>query len=102
MTLANSIWFIYFVRCASDEIYTGIATDVARRFAEHQANGPRTARFLRGRGPLTLVTYAPAGSRSAALRLESRVKRLPRARKLAMLASEATLQRELAVLVAAP
>ncbi|MEO0425719.1 MAG: GIY-YIG nuclease family protein, partial [Pseudomonadota bacterium] len=36
---ADRPWFIYFVRCASGEIYTGVATDVARRFAEHEANG---------------------------------------------------------------
>ncbi|MEO0972061.1 MAG: GIY-YIG nuclease family protein [Pseudomonadota bacterium] len=91
----DSSWFIYFVRCAGGEIYTGIATDVTRRFAEHEANGTRTVRFLRGRGPLTLVAHAPAGSRSDALRLERRVKGLPRARKLAMLVDEATLRQAL-------
>ncbi|MEO0425583.1 MAG: GIY-YIG nuclease family protein [Pseudomonadota bacterium] len=96
--MADNAWFIYFVRCASGEIYTGVATDVARRFAEHEANGARTARYLRGRGPLTLVAHAPVGSRSQALRLEWQVKRLPRARKLAMLASDASLERALAAL----
>ncbi len=94
--MTDSPWFIYFVRCASGEIYTGIATDVARRFAEHEANGSRTARYLRGRGPLTLMAHAPAGSRSEALRLERRVKRLTRECKLAMLANEGTLRRALA------
>jgi putative endonuclease len=94
----SSTWFIYFVRCASGEIYTGIATDVARRFSEHEANGPRTARYLRGRGPLTLIAHAPAGSRSEALRLERRVKRLSRERKVAMLVSDTTLRQALGAL----
>ena len=32
-------WFLYLVRTASGALYTGIATDVERRFAEHQAEG---------------------------------------------------------------
>ena len=75
-------WFIYFVRCRDGEVYTGVATDVARRFAEHEAGGARAARFLRGRRPLTLLASAAVGSRSRALRLEARVKKLPRQRKL--------------------
>lgn len=88
-------WSLYFVRCRRGEIYTGIATDVARRFAEHQAGGSKSARFLRGRGPLTLVTSVQVGSRSNALRLEARVKKLPRRCKLAMLADDSELRRTL-------
>ena len=77
-------WFIYIIRCADGSRYTGITTDVSRRFAEHARSGPRAARYLRGRGPLTLVFWAPAGSRSAALSLERRIKSLPRKHKLAL------------------
>ncbi len=78
-------WFIYFVRCRDGALYTGIATDVDRRFAEHEAGGARAARFLRGRAPLTLLASAAVGTRSRALRLEARVKKLSRPRKLDML-----------------
>ena len=54
-------WFIYIIRCADGSLYTGITTDVSRRFAEHARSGPRAARYLRGRGPLTLVFWAPRG-----------------------------------------
>ncbi len=90
--VAEPTWSIYFIRCAGGEIYTGIATDVARRFAEHAADGRRTARYLRGRGPLKLVASAAVGSRSDALRLEAAVKGLSRRRKLAMLADDEALQ----------
>lgn len=89
--MSQSTWFVYFVRCRDGEIYTGIATDVARRFAEHEAGGARSARFLRGRGPLELVTSLPAGSRSSALKIEARLKKLPRRTKLALLANEHAL-----------
>ena len=80
---APSAYSLYIVRCADGSLYTGIATDVERRFGEH-VSGMRGARFLRGRGPLEIVFRANAGDRAAASRLEYRVKRLSRAQKLAL------------------
>ncbi len=74
-------WSVYLVRCRDGTLYTGIATDVARRFAEHRKNGGKGARYLRGRGPLRLVFQQAVGSRSLALRLEHRIKRLPKVQK---------------------
>ena len=79
-------WWIYFVRCRGGEVYTGVCTDVARRFAEHVSGGARAARFLRGRGPLSLLASYPVGDRSRALSLEARIKRLRRRDKLALIA----------------
>jgi putative endonuclease len=76
-------WQLYLVRCADGSLYTGIATDVERRFAEHQAG--RGAKYLRGRGPLQLVYRQAAGDRSQALRLELAVKRLSRPQKEALI-----------------
>ena len=77
-------WFVYMIRTARGALYTGITTDVERRFGEHQAGAPRGARSLRGKGPLTLVFQAPAGDRSRASRLEWHIKRWPRPRKEAL------------------
>jgi len=78
-------WYVYMIRCGKGTLYTGITTDVDRRFAEHQASGPRAARYLKGRGPLHLVLTVDAGDRGAALRLEHRIKRLSKARKEALI-----------------
>ncbi len=78
-------WYLYLVRTASGSLYTGIATDVERRFAEHQAGAPKGARSLRGKGPLTLEFHVPAGDRSRASRLEWQVKRWPKVRKEALI-----------------
>lgn len=77
-------WFVYMVRTASGALYTGITTDVPRRFAEHQAGAPKGARSLRGKGPLELVYYSPAGDRSRASRLEWHIKQWPKQRKEAL------------------
>ncbi len=74
-------WHLYLIRCYDGSLYTGITTDVARRFAEHQGNGNAGAKYLRGRGPLVLVFQKKLGSRSLALGVESRVKKLSKARK---------------------
>ena len=79
------MWVVYMIRCADDTLYTGIARDIERRFAEHQAQGARTARYLRGRAPLQLVFQCAVENRGTALRLEYRIKQLPRADKCALL-----------------
>ena len=83
------MWFLYLVRCNDGSLYTGISTDVQRRFHDHQQN--RGARRLRGRGPLQLVYSAAVGDRSQAQRLEHRVKRLSRAEKERLVRGEARL-----------
>jgi putative endonuclease len=72
-------WFLYLARCADGTLYTGIARDVARRMAKHNAG--RGARYTRGRGPLAVCAVRRCASKSEALRLELAVKRLSRAAK---------------------
>ena len=82
---------IYIVLCSDDTYYTGIAADVDKRMVEH-ASGPRGAKYLRGRGPLTLVYSEIVGDRATALRLEYRVKQLDRAQKKALIDGSESLQ----------
>ena len=84
-------WFIYLIRCRDTTLYTGISTDVARRFVEHQHDKVKGSRYLRGKGPLQLVFQAEAGDRSRASRLEIRIKRLSRAAKLRLIAGDLEL-----------
>ncbi|MBK1852249.1 GIY-YIG nuclease family protein [Marinobacter sp. 1-4A] len=86
-----SEWFVYMVRTARGALYTGITTDVPRRFAEHQAGAPKGARSLRGKGPLELVLSLPAGDRSRASKLEWHIKQWPRQRKEALVLGKLNL-----------
>ncbi|MEO1244702.1 MAG: GIY-YIG nuclease family protein [Pseudomonadota bacterium] len=88
MTAAQ--YSVYIVECSDSSLYTGIATDVARRLKEHAGNS-RGAKYLRSRGPLKLVYAQRVGSRSLAQHLESRVKRLSRAGKLELIAGRLDL-----------
>jgi putative endonuclease len=75
-----AVWSVYMIRCGDDSLYTGIATDVTRRFKEHQS-GKTGSKYLRGRAPLELVFQLQVGDRSLASKLEHRIKKLPRPKK---------------------
>jgi putative endonuclease len=88
--VADTEFSVYILRCADNSYYTGIAADVDRRIAEHE-NSPRGAKYLKGRGPLTLVFSETVGNRSTASRVEHRVKKLSRADKEELIDGRAAL-----------
>ncbi len=83
-------WYVYMVECRNGSLYTGIATDVERRCAEHQAG--RGARYLRGRGPLKLVFKKRVGPKGRTLKVEQNIKRLPRHKKEALAKTGADIE----------
>ena len=72
------MWSLYLIRCADNSLYCGISKDVTRRFLEHQKMGKKTAKYLRGRGPLQLVFQTEIGEYSEALKMEMRFKAQPK------------------------
>ncbi|EPF6966702.1 GIY-YIG nuclease family protein [Salmonella enterica subsp. enterica serovar Derby] len=66
-------WYLYLIRTADNALYTGITTDVARRYRQHQTG--KGAKALRGKGELTLAFAAQVGDRSLALRIKQLTKR---------------------------
>jgi putative endonuclease len=91
-------WYLYIIRTADGALYTGITTDVERRFGDHRRGGARGSKFLKSRGPLELVYKVPVGSRSVALSAEARMKKLSRVKKESIVAEEADRERLLAIL----
>ena len=75
------LWYLYIVRTNNGHLYTGITQDVERRFLEHNEGGKKTAKYLRGKGPLKLVFQQKIGSRSSALKAELALKKLPKQQK---------------------
>lgn len=74
-------WYVYIIRASDDSLYTGITTDVQRRFDEHGGTG-KGARFFRGRKPLEVVYTEMHPDRSSALKREAAIKSLSREQKL--------------------
>lgn len=77
-------WTVYILRCADGTLYTGVTTDLPRRLAQHNA-GTASA-CTRVRRPVALAWKKTRFTRSAALKREAAIKRLPRAEKLALIA----------------
>ena len=77
--------YVYLLRCSDGTLYCGWTTDVERRLAQHQSG--RASRYTRARQPVTLALEIPVPDKSAALREEARIKRLPRHAKLALIAA---------------
>jgi len=76
-----SSWSVYLLKCADQTIYTGMTNNLSRRIAHH--NRGFGAKYTRGRGPVTLLKFFPCASKSEALKLEARIKKLSRHQKLA-------------------
>lgn len=85
---ADSLWYLYLLECEDGSLYTGISTDVDRRFAEHRSG--KGARYTRSHLPRYLLASVAIGSRSEALKAELRLKALPRAEKLTSILSLAS------------
>lgn len=86
-------WFLYIIRCDDNSLYTGITTDLERRFAEHGEQGKKCAKYLKGKAPLSLVFTTEAGkNKSEASRLEYRIKRLSKQQKEHLVMGEVTLR----------
>ena len=81
----DSEWFLYMIECADGRVYTGITTDVDRRFEEHREGGVKGAKALRGKGPLKLVFQQPMDNRSTASIAESAIKKLSKQQKLLLI-----------------
>jgi putative endonuclease len=77
--------FVYLLRCADDSLYCGWTDDVERRLAAHRAG--KASRYTRSRLPVELAWAIEVTDRSAAMREEARIKRLPRSAKLALVGS---------------
>ena len=67
-------WSVYILQCAGDRLYTGISTDVARRFKQHtQKSG---AKFTQAHPPIAILGEIECASRSEALKFEYQIKQL--------------------------
>ncbi len=78
---------VYLLRCADGSLYCGWTVDLDRRVAAH---GRGTAsRYTRSRRPVALAASWEMADRGAALRVEARIKRLPRRAKEALVAGGA-------------
>ena len=85
MNITNlSNWTVYIIRCDDETLYTGITTDLSRRFGEHCSHS-RGAKFFNGRTPREVVYTETCHTRNSASRREAAIKKLSREEKLRLI-----------------
>ena len=85
--------FVYMLRCAGGRIYTGYAVDVEARFEQHKSG--KGAKFTKAFPPECILRKFELNSHEEALRLEARIKRLPRPQKELLAAGNEDLAAQL-------
>lgn len=78
-------WRVYLIECVDGSIYTGIAVDVAARYAAHACG--KGARYTRSHPPARLLGSVEYPDRSSALKAEYRIKQLTAAEKRSLAAA---------------
>ncbi len=79
------MYTLYIIECADGSLYTGITTDLARRFKEHQ-NG-KGGHYTRAHKPVRIIYSEEHANRSQASVREAAVKRLTREQKQELIAA---------------
>lgn len=82
--MTNKSWFVYIVEAENGHLYTGITTDLDRRFAEHQSK-QGGARFFHTSAAKKMVYQETQPDRSAASKREAAIKKLSRKAKISLI-----------------
>lgn len=75
------MFHLYVLVCRDQSLYTGITTDTTRRLHDHN-HTTRGAKYTRSRRPVVLLAQKEVGTKSDALKLEWKLKKMRREQKL--------------------
>lgn len=84
--LKKAVWFVYIIENEKGFYYTGITTDVTRRFREHSSS-KKGAKFFKTGAPVKIVFKKKFPDRSLASKFECQVKKLTRVQKIKLISS---------------
>lgn len=85
-------WFVYILCCGNGKLYTGITTNLEKRYLAHRkGKGSKAVRAFGG--PVQWAYHCLAGTHSKALKEEARIKKMTRAQKLALIATYRSFQK---------
>ncbi len=80
------MYFVYIIKCKDGSLYTGITTNVERRFAEHKAG--KGGSYTRARKVLRVIYKEKQKNRSLASKREAEIKGWSRLKKLSLISAE--------------
>ncbi len=88
-------WYVYMIRCEDNSLYTGVATDVKKRYDEHVSGVG--AKYTRSHKPLKIEKYLEVSSRSEACVIESFIKKMSKKQKEFLLLNTKKLKEEIKI-----
>ena len=82
----KDMYFVYIIECGDESFYTGMTTNVERRFLEHKS---KTGGHYTSSKKVVRVVYTEQHpDRSSALKREAEIKSWPRQKKLELIQSQ--------------
>ena len=85
------MYYTYMLRCQDGSLYTGITTDLNRRFREHSCGSAVGAKYTKSHAPITIEAAWRSKDRSLASSLEYQIKRLRKQKKELLIKNPALL-----------
>lgn len=76
-------YFVYIIECKNKALYTGITTDLQRRFNEHKTG--KGGHYTSYNPAVKLKYHETFASRSEAAKREAQIKKMPRSKKLSLI-----------------
>jgi putative endonuclease len=80
--LCRGMYFLYILKCKDNSFYTGITTNVERRFKEHKKGDG--GHYTSSRQVVKIVYTEQHPDRSSALKREAKIKGWRRGKKMAL------------------
>jgi putative endonuclease len=80
-------WYVYMIRCSDASLYTGVTTNIDRRFKEHQES-KKGSKYARAKIPLRVVYIEICASRSEAQIREAQLKKFTKEQKEALVKAQ--------------
>ena len=77
------MYFLYIIECEDKSLYTGITTDLARRFDEHKSG--KGGHYTSAKRAVKILYSERLPDRSSALKREVEIKSWPRKKKLGLI-----------------
>lgn len=89
------MYYIYMIRCKGDSLYTGITTDVKRRFTEHSKKDEKGAKYTKSHTVEKVEAIWESSNRSYASKLEYNLKKLTKSQKEEIILNDENLTKYL-------
>lgn len=74
------MYFVYIIQCEDNSLYTGMTSDIQKRFKEHKSS--KGARYTRSHKPVKIVYTEECETMIEALKRERQIKGWKRNKKL--------------------